>query len=374
MAAVMYLGLAASSLAGNVPGYAYQYVPLDPTVPAGCLYFNPVALDQAGRVYGTTDCGGETFVARYAKGHTTIISGSVSGHALVTGNHHGVLGGWTLDEQGINHASLFVGGQVGPVPGVPADRASLVNAISDSGIALVGSSAPPDDRSVDILYRKGHTKRIDSNDSGGGAYGLNDFGVLAVNGLSSYRYNPWTGKQTQLEPLPVNTSTKVFAIHDNGDVLGYSFGHSTDHIGVWKGKLFVDYFTEHYPAVPTVSEWLLWNRRGLIVETQISYPPADYGGFLITGPGKRLKLADLVSGLPNWTNILDVNEDGDLIGYGGTEFEGFDESFLLLRLHASGGPVSAKAAGARDSIRRLTAADRHLVISSSVSRSRHSEK
>lgn len=369
--AVAYIGFGATSFAGNADAYVYQYIPLDPTAPAGCQYFNPIALDQSSRVYGTTDCNGSTFVARYENGRTIIISGDVSGYSFTTGNHHGILGAFTFDSQGVNRASLFIGGHIGIIPGVPAQNGSLVTAISDSGIALIGSSVPPDGRPVDVLYRNGLIKRVDSNITGGAAYGLNDFGVLAGNGIhGSYRYNPWFHNYTDLNPL-AGTFPKVFSIHDNGDILGYSLTIAgPNHIGVWKGKVFSDYVSVNSNDIRI----LLWNESGLIVETYATYPPSDYGGFLIPKPGKRLKLADLVPGLPNWTDILDVNERGDLVGYGGADVNGFDESFLLRRVQASVGTTSARAASAQRVVRRLTAADRHLLLPASFGRALHQER
>ena len=44
----------------------------------------------------------------------------------------------------------------------------------------------------------------------------------------------------------------------------------------------------------------------------------DLNSYLVPRPGVRLKLADLTKGpLPAWTEIIDINNSGDLIGVGG---------------------------------------------------------
>jgi hypothetical protein len=76
---------------------------------------------------------------------------------------------------------------------------------------------------------------------------------------------------------------------------------------------------------------LLWNERGLIVITDVVRPDDDLSSYLVPRPGVRLNLADLTeSPLPPWTIIVDINNRGDLIGFGGPE-RGLVESVFLLR-------------------------------------------
>lgn len=115
------------------------------------------------------------------------------------------------------------------------------------------------------------------------------------------------------------------AINNRGDVLGYSFvlgDHET--IGVWdRNGHFEPYYTETIS-----SNVLLFNDNNLIV---ISAIPANDTSYIVPKPGVRLNLADLVENLPvgqNLRYILDINNHGDMIGFGD------QGDFLLERVDA----------------------------------------
>jgi hypothetical protein len=102
-----------------------------------------------------------------------------------------------------------------------------------------------------------------------------------------------------------------------------------ERIGVWRGGTFQPYFVEGTPEFPTISNRLLWNRRGLIVITATN----DGNSYLVPRPGVRLRLADLVDGpLPPVTQIVDLNDRGDLVGFGGARPGVVDSQFLLERV------------------------------------------
>ncbi len=77
--------------------------------------------------------------------------------------------------------------------------------------------------------------------------------------------------------------------------------------------------------MPSISNRLLWNGHRLIVITGTN----DLASYIVPRPGVRLNVSDLTTGLPPWTVIRDVNNRGDLLGYGGSARGAFEHSFLL---------------------------------------------
>ncbi|MFO1048451.1 MAG: hypothetical protein U1E52_11195 [Geminicoccaceae bacterium] len=336
------LGAAAS------PSLQYRYISLDATVPAGCQFFDPKAIDQAGRAYGGTACGGEPFIIRYENGTSTVLS---KGFAW-SGNHRGVVGGAVIDAQGTFQAALFSGGGTQLVRRQPDEVSSLVVDVSDNGIALVLSARATagDPVTVYYLYRSGEARVLSHGQDDLNAQAVSDVGTVAgiVNGGKAFRLNPKSGAFNILEPLPTEPNSWGLGIHDNGDVLGYSFVFGgLERIGVWHGSQFDTYFVEGTPEYPTVSDRLLWSDRNMIVITNIFSPPEDFGGFVIPRPGTRVAIADLVPGLHTWTQIFDLNNQGDLVGWGGPGRFQIAESFLLQRVlgvDATAGAAPARAA------------------------------
>ncbi len=147
---------------------------------------------------------------------------------------------------------------------------------------------------------------------------------------------------TPLNPLPTEANSWALDINNRGDVLGYSFDSAaTERIGVWnRAGEFETYFVEGTPAVPTISNNLLFNDNNLIVITRVSNPPTERGhSYLVPQPGVRLNLADLVENLPAGQGlqyIISLNAHGDMIGI---DCPGFICSpyFLLQRIGVGGG-------------------------------------
>jgi hypothetical protein len=132
-----------------------------------------------------------------------------------------------------------------------------------------------------------------------------------------------------LKPLAKDIETWGQGLNSKGDVLGYSIEPGvTEHIGFWHGTIFSLQFTEGNRKVFTQSTQLLWNEPGLIVITDTT----DNTSYLVPKPNVRLDLDSLTSGLPHWNQMVDVNNNGDLVGVGGSNTDEITQVFLLQRL------------------------------------------
>ena len=106
---------------------------------------------------------------------------------------------------------------------------------------------------------------------------------------------------TTLDPVEGDPQSWGQDVNPRGDVLGYSFtGGGLERIGVWRHQTFQTYFVEGTAEFPTVSNSLLWNRKGLIV---ISYSYEDPNSYLVPEAHVRIKLADVVDTPPVWTLV-----------------------------------------------------------------------
>jgi hypothetical protein len=252
-------------------------------------------------------------------------------------NNRGKVGGAIVLESDKLQAALFTRAEVKPIPPLSDEVSSAVLLLTDSGIAFVESVGSDSDVSH-YLTRRRQVTTLDFGSDPASQFDINDRGI--VSGTSdrpdsdrAFRYNPFSGRFTLLEPLPTEPDSWGQAINNRGHVLGYSFvPGGLERIGVWRGTKFHTYFVEGTPEVPTVSNSLLWNERGLIVITDVRRPDNDLSSYLVPWPGVRLNLADLTDGpLPPWTLIVDINNRGDLIGVGGDSRFDISSVFLLRR-------------------------------------------
>jgi len=350
----LVLGLTAAPRAGAAPSqtnsqgkeFRYRYVSLNDVVAASGLdpsasFFDPIAIADSGRIYGTlytcTDVCIEQ-IAFYAHGTLTARQ---TGIAYVA-NNEGTVGGSVLTDPDnfIEQAALFHGGQVELIPRQPGEITSSVTALNDSGIALVTSS--DFSHATLVLYKNGKSTPLNlgPNISNPQFLKINNQGIISGSNLVSpgrgFRFNPWTGELTLLNPLPTEPESWATDINNRGESLGYSFvSGKLERIGVWdrKGK-FATYFVEGTAQFPTVSNRLLFNENNPIVITAISSPPAELGNsYLVPKPGVRLNLADLVENLPTATlgGILDMNDNGDMLGERFVNFS-LTDTFLLERM------------------------------------------
>jgi hypothetical protein len=331
------LGLCDEAWADKDHKRPYKYVSLDEAVPEGFFIFDIGVITDSGRVYVTLlQCDPEclTFVAVYHRNEMTVLHEGF----VITANNRGKAGGGAIGDMDETQAALFTRSEVEFIPRLPDELFSAVIRLTNSGIALVESF----DSNFNIsryLTRRGHVTPLDFGPDPATLFDIDDRGLISgtsdrLDNDRAFRYHPSSGRLPLLEPLPTETSSWGLGINRRGDVLGYSFiDGGLERIGVWRGTKFRTYFVEGTLEFPTVSNRLLWNERGLIVITDVRAPESDLSSYLVPRRGVRLNLADLTKGpLPAWTFIRDINNRGDLIGWGGEERDSATSFFLLRRV------------------------------------------
>jgi hypothetical protein len=328
----------------NAEEFHYHYVSLDvgalrieppPVVdPSSFIFFDPAAIVNGGRVYGTfytcvNVCAPE--VAVYAHGTLTRVQ---PGRA-VAANNEGTIGGSVVVDPVLfnEQAALFHEDKVTLIPRQPGEFSSHVMQISDSGLAII-QSVDVNGNPTYFLYRHGQETLINlgvRDIFGGQDLQINDEGSISGTALYQVPAPPTlpfgsdrafvfsrTGVTTLLNPLPTDQDSWGLAINRHGGVLGYSFtnGKALEHIGIWnRHGNFQTYFTEGTKEIPTVSNRLLFNERNLIVITRTT----DGNSYVVPERGVRLNLADITDGVPPSVVsplqiIVDMNDRGDMIG------------------------------------------------------------
>lgn len=326
---------------GSAEAFRYRYVSLDAAVPAGyCCFTDPIIIDS-GRVYGTVfQTEPETFapfVVVYDHGTMSVLN---EGWAR-TANNRGVVGGFEIldPDLGTTQAALFVGGRVKRIPHAHDETTSFVVGLTDSGIAFVDS----DGQLGRYLLARGRVTPADFGSELTQGYSINDLGIIAGTAQRpganrAFRYNPWSRTMTLLEPRSTELQSQAAAINDRGEVLGYSFTISFPPpprcVCIWRGTTVQPYFVEEALATTGRSNRLRWNESGLIVSSANGGNlTSNLNAHLIVRPGVRLKVADLlVEGtLPVWTDIVGINERGDMVGFGATDTFLYNSGTFLLQ-------------------------------------------
>jgi hypothetical protein len=350
LAWILALTLGVGTVAARAQEFRYRYVSIDEAaLPQGVLFFDPVALNNSGRIYGTAFvCATSAcesilpHVANYADGAVTIHR---PGFVSVV-NEGGTIGGSVLvdPENFIEQAALFRGDRVELIPPQPEEFTSFVIALNDSGSALVMSFDASFEPSI-VLYKNGQATVLDFGPSvtNPSQLAINNQGVISgtqgnsfCDDFTGFRWNSRTGETTLLNPLATELAALGLDINSRGEVLGYSFVCSgLERIGVWdRHGEFQTYFVEGTPEFPTISNQLRFNDNNLIVITSVSSPDSESlrNSYLVPRPDTRLNLADLVQNIPpdlNLSNIRDINNHGSMIGA-----DIFGGAFLLERIGA----------------------------------------
>jgi hypothetical protein len=330
-------GVWTSSTGAHADGQApaYHYVSLQALLPEGYLGIDAVKLDNRGRVYGTLiacpddfTCVYSTFVYRNGR-----VIPQNNNMAATTANERGRVGGivYVADTE---QAAIFDDGQTEVIPRLPGEVASRVLQVLDDGTALIESTEESARKTYYFYDKRKRIEKVDLDDKLVQHVRVNNAREVAgtlVNAATridkAFRIAR-PGRMTLLEPVAGDTQSWAQAIDDRGNVLGYSWGaNGVERIGVWKNKKFQTYFVQGTAEYPTRTNALLWNESGLIVGTR---GVTDTGTYLYPRPGVRLPLAELSdTELPLVTIIDDVNERGDLLGWGGSA-PGYIEDFFLL--------------------------------------------
>ena len=334
--AILSLALFVSAAPAPLQEFRYRYVDLsEVALPADFLFWDPVAIGNDGRIFATawetTDIVLVPHVAVYRDGAITIRQPGMA----VVANSRGTVGGAIVDNAAdfTLQAALFYDDRVELIPRQPDEVSSVVEALNDSGTAVVSSLNSLFEQSL-LIYQNGRTTRLSidglvtflriSNQ------GLVCGTVFVVGGDRGFCHDPRTSSTTYLNPEPTEPSSWAMDVNAKGQVLGYSFAAGgTERIGVWgRDGRFHTYFVQGTPEFPTSTNKLLFNDSDLIVATLSFLADTSY---LIPAPGVRLDLFDLVNDVPpgaQLTHVKDLNDHGDMIGDGGPT----GRMFLLQRI------------------------------------------
>lgn len=314
----------------------YRYVSLNQiAVPPNVSFYELFLLNDQGRIYGNAfecadvDC---TFLNVYVvslEGGKLVLGAEANFYASSV-NKQGTIGGGKVDPQSfITQAAVARQDKIDLVPPIQPDEFfAELSAINDRGVGIVNSFAGETFTQALALYKRGESipLTIDEAISGLDRLRINNQNLVSGRGQvegqqRGFRFNPATRETVLLEPLSTEPHSWAMDINSSGNVLGYSFKFSgIERIGVWdKDAKFNTYFVEGTPEFPTISNNLLFNDSNLIVITRVSSPQSERNfTYLVTKPGKRVNLADLVENLPTGHSrefaINDINNRGDLLG------------------------------------------------------------
>lgn len=329
----------------------YHYIGISEGTPPEALLFDPIALTNDSRIYGTayTEFFDEapfftTYAAVFERGALTVLQES-KGILATTANEAGMVAGFVITdfENFFTQAALFRGNEVQLIPRLPGEIHSEVLKINDPGTVLIFSLDENFNGKL-ALYKNDKVTPLDVGPDIPFAsfLSMNNQGIISgttfIDGLGSrgFRLDPHTNVVMLLEPLPTESGSWAMGINSRGNVLGYSFiGGGIERIGVWdKEGVFHTYFVEGTPEFPTVSNRLRFNDNNLIVITRVSRPASETNNsYLVPKPGVRLNLADLVSGTPLGLSLFPygINNLGNMFGSAGPNYFNIFDYFLLER-------------------------------------------
>jgi hypothetical protein len=320
---VLILGLWA--VVASAHEYRYHYISLtEVPLPSGFVAFNPSAINDSGRVYGTAWDASfvDPHVAVYAGGAVTVLQPGNAGAA----NAHGTVGGHVTDPQtGKLQAALFRETKVEIIPFLPGEIQTFVVSLNNSDTALVWSEDPSGgNRNTYRLYSKGRTTfsfQLPTGSDCSGCWSVNNGGVVAgsihdpdVNAFRAIQFRPPYGEPFVLDPLPTDSDSYPFGINSSGYILGSSNGGDPTKttIGVWDKK---GHFKTYFEGI---NYFAFFNDQKLLVLTQNF--DTDFNSYLVPEPGVRVNVEDLVDNPSSveapLAQVVGINNHGDMIGYG----------------------------------------------------------
>jgi hypothetical protein len=329
--------------------YRYQYIPLtDVQADIGeGIFFSQSVIDDRGRVWGKywTSADGITRNAVYSKGKIKVYQSSITYITAV--NIRGTLGGCVEDpETGSLQAALVRSDEVELIPFLPGETRTCIlssYSLNDSDAALVWSEDPSGlNENTYRVFKKG--KNIFSYKLPTGSddpiWGLNNQGTVAGNiadpnlDFRAIRFERPYGEPEFLKLYGSGTDSSTSGINNRGHILG----KTGDYIGIWNKK---GDFSPYLINGSSLCCSLLFNDDNLIVTT-FNYEAYNAGNFdilksyLSPKPGVLIDIEKLVVNKSDIKtklfNILDINNNGDMIGIGLPNSFGSDPAFLLKRL------------------------------------------
>jgi hypothetical protein len=379
-AAFVSVALGAGCAAAQAEQLKFRYVSLDnPVLPPGAIFFDPRAINNSGKVYGTAySCDTEAcenLIGKAAVWENGKVKAFQPGFVSFA-NEGGTMAGTVLTDP-VNfyyQAALFRGNTVELIPQAPGFLFDDVVAFNDLDQALVQSVGEQGEVAY-YLYSHHVKKPVNFGPAIPFAFflNLNNLGIITGTtytggGYRGFRFDSRAGTSVILNPLPPESDAWALGINGSGRILGYSFiGGALERIGLWNSAgSFKTYFVEGTPDFPTVSNNLLFNDNNTIAVTGISRPAEERGkSYLVPQPGVRLDLTKLVEGLPpanpNLNSVYGMNGYADMLGYGYTQDFSYFNTFVLNRIGVSGGvsDTAAVASGQASRLSRTQAAARN---------------
>ena len=322
------------------PPPIYGFESLDALLAPKYQLFAPAFIDNQGRIYGQAeafDAEGNVLSNDVVVVKNGVIQSVAPGGYVVVANQHGLAGGLVFTDisTGTARAAVFEGSTTRLLPARPGEVFAYVMDINEDGDLLVWSQ----DASFNTttwLVESGRWTQLNFDAAAGVVLStyLGRDGVVmgtmvvAVDPASfdtsgrGYRLNAHSGALETINPAyPGDTDVSIQGVNSRSEALGYSYvPYATEHIGIWDRKLrFQTYFTEGTSQFPTVSNVLIASDNNLIGILAVRSPDDERGNvYLVTAPGVRVNLGDVVLGIPPEAGpiawIVGINNGGSIVG------------------------------------------------------------
>jgi hypothetical protein len=332
--------------------YRYHYISFaNAKYPPGYFKFEPVKIDDLGRVYGIAWNNDSGSAATYKNGVVTRYQDQL--HNFNDVNIRGTLAGAIMNFDNADFVNTFPQlqaafvrkGKVEAIPYLAGETETRVTSINDYEAALINDVSTDRYRLFDngrILVdfkhipaapvEKGSFWEVNNKKVvGGSTIGLKSNIIRAV------RFQPPYYKPQLLAPLSGDTHSYFYGLNNSGNILGVSekvitIIDSRYRYGIWdrQGHFKTYYTTNRNHVIPR------FNDSNLVVLSDGEYP--FYKTYLIPRPGVQLKIENLLDNPKEVVNpmvgILGINNRGDMIGVAArctADFCLFDNYFFLKR-------------------------------------------